>query len=187
MHIKNIILVIIVLFTASISFAQPAGLKPGEKMLPVTKLSLPEKNWFVELATKGFTVEKSGEKPGGQGIMFLATNDVTGVIMSAYFIKGPKLSNSKEVREYYWGYEKKGPLKIEEVKFTDLGDMPLFEYTVKELEGRQIDQKHYRGFIGKEDLWFDIHLSKVQYKPEEDKLFTSILKSVKISTVAATQ
>jgi hypothetical protein len=187
MHIKNIILVVIILLTSSISFAQPPGLKPGEKMSAVTKLSLPEKKWFAEIETKGFTVEKSGEKPEGQGIMFLATNKDTGVIMSVYFIKGPKLSTSKEVREYYWGYEKKGPFKIDDVKFTDFGEMPLIEYTIKEAQGMQIDQKHYRGFIAKEDLWFDIHLSKVKYKAEEEKLFTSILKSVKISAVSATQ
>ena len=182
MHTKAFILVIAIILAAAVSFAQQAGLKPGETMFPVTKLSLPGKDWFVEISTEGFTVQKSGEKPGGQGVMFLAVNEATGVVMSAYLVTAPKAGNSKDVREYYWGYEKKGPLKVEDVKMTDLGEMPLIEYTVKEAQGMQIDQKHYRGFLAKEDVWFDIHLSKVKYKPEEDKLFTSILKSVKIST-----
>jgi hypothetical protein len=140
----------------------------------------------VEVNTEGFTVQKSGEKPGGQGIMFLASNEATGVVMSAYLVKAPKAGNSKDVRAYYWGYEEKGPLKVEEVKMTDLGEMPLIEYTVKEAQGMRIDQKHYRGFLAKDDVWFDIHLSKVKYQPEEDKLFTPILKSVKINGSAAT-
>jgi hypothetical protein len=186
MRTKTFILVIAIILTASASFAQPAGLKPGDKMLPVTKLSLPGKGWFVEISTGGFTIQRSGEKPGGQGVMFLASNEADGVIMSAYLLKAPQAGNSKDVREYYWGYEKKSPLKVEAVKMTDLGEMPLIEYMVKEFQGMRIDQKHYRGFLAKEDVWFDIHLSKVKYKPEEDKLFMSILKSVKITTGVAT-
>lgn len=186
MRAKAFILVIAIILTASAAFAQQAGLKPGEKMLPMTRLALPGKGWSVEIATEGFTVQKSGEKPGGQGVMFLASNEASGVIMSVYLLKAPKAGDSKDVREYYWGYEKKGPLKVEDVKMTDLGEMPLIEYTVKEVQGMRIDQKHYRGFLAKEDVWFDVHLSKVKYKPEEDKLFTSILKSVKINTGVAT-
>lgn len=186
MHTKALILFIATILATSLSFAQQAGLKPGDKMFPVTKLALPGKDWFVEIATDGFTVQKSGEKPGGQGIMFLAANEATGVVMSAFLVKAPKAGDSKDVRAYYWGYEKDAPLKIEGMKMTDLGEMPLIEYTVKEAQGVRIDQKHYRGFIAKDDVWFDIHLSKVKYKSEEDKLFTSILKSVRINTVAAT-
>jgi hypothetical protein len=185
MRAKASILVAVVILAASAPFAQQPGLKPGEKMFPVTRLSLPGRGWFVEISTEGFTVKQSGEKPGGQGVMFLAANEATGVIMSAYLVKAQKAGGSKDVREYYWGYEKDGPLKIEEVKKTDLGEMPLIEYTVKEAQGMRIDQKHYRGFLAKDDVWFDIHLSKVQYKPEDDKLFTSILKSVKINTGVA--
>jgi hypothetical protein len=103
--------------------------------------------------------------------------------MSAYLVKAPNAGSSKDARAYYWGYEEKSPLKVEDVKMTDLGEMSLIEYTVKEFQGRRIDQKHFRGFLAKDDVWFDIHLSKVQYKPEEEKLFTSILKSGKINTV----
>jgi hypothetical protein len=185
-HTKGFVLVIAIILAASLSCDQQAGLKPGDKMFPVTKLSLPGKDWFVEVSTEGFTVQKSGEKPGGQGIMFLAFNEASGVVMSAYLLKAPKAGNSKDAREYYWGDLKNGPLKQEEVKITDLGEMPLIEYMVKEAQGKQIDQKHYRGFLAKDDAWFDIHLSKVQYKPEEDRLFTSILKSVKINTGVTT-
>jgi hypothetical protein len=186
MHTKAFILFIATILVVSLSFAQQAGLKPGDKMFPVTKLSLPGKDWFMEVNTEGFIVQKSGEKPGGQGIMFFASNETTGVVMSAYLLKAPKASSSKGVRAYYWGYEEKGPLKVEDVKMSDLGEMPLIEYTVREVQGMRIDQKHYRGFLAKDDVWFDIHLSKVKYKPEDDKLFTSTLKSVKINTVATT-
>ena len=66
------------------------------------------------------------------------------------------------------------------------GEMPLIEYTVKEAQGMRLDQQALPGVFSQGGCGFDIHLSKVKYKPEEEKLFTSTLRSVRIVSGAAT-
>lgn len=184
MHTRALHLFLTVIFTATAALAQQAGGKPAGQMPPVTSLSLPGRDWSVVINTEGFTLKQRGEKPGGQGVMFMATNEKTGVVMSAYLVRAPKAGNSRDVREYYWGYESKGPLKVEDMKMSDLGEMPLLEYTIRRARGVQIEQKYYRGFLAKDDVWFDIRLSKVKFRPGEEELFLPTLRSIKIKSGA---
>ena len=163
------------------AFPRQADLQPGARLSAVTRLSMPGGSVTAEVATEGFILRQSQIRGDGQGRMILATNEGTGVVMSIYLVRAPRPGGAREARDYYWSYEQRGPLRVEDMRMGELDGTPVLEYTVREHQGVRIDQRHYRAFWVSGDVWIDMRLTKVRFKPEEERLFTSIVRSVRIS------
>lgn len=63
---------------------------------------------------------------------------------------------------------------------SDLGELAVVEYVVKEVQGLPVKQKHVHGHLGRGDVCVEIHLSKVRFQPADASLFTAILRSVRV-------
>lgn len=162
------------------AMAAPSAAAQGQKLPDESTLGVPGNDWALRIGTEGFTLDRNQTADDGYGRMMMASNPATGVILSVYLEKAPRKGNSRDAREYYWEKSKKSPVKKDEIKLSDFGGLPIVEYFVKEFQGAQINQKSVNAYLAKDDTWIDVHLSKVQFKPEDQPLFDTILKSLKI-------
>jgi len=143
-------------------------------------LSLPNANWTLEIPANGFVIEKDQTSREGTR-EFSAINRSAGLVMSVFLEQAPSKGNSQYCREFSWGgLKKKSSLKMDDVRMSDVGEMAVLEYTVMEHEGIRVDQKHLNAYIARGHTCIDIHLSKVQFTPEDQRMFTSILAGVKL-------
>jgi hypothetical protein len=57
--------------------------------------------------------------------------------------------------------------------------MAIFEYTMAEVGGLPLNQKHLNAYIARDGIWIDIHLSKVRWQETDMPAFEAILNSVR--------
>jgi hypothetical protein len=55
------------------------------------------------------------------------------------------------------------------------------EYLIPEVQGYKLRQKHLIACTARDDVYVDVHLSKVRFRPEEEPLFVSLVESVSIA------
>ncbi|HYN14643.1 MAG TPA: tetratricopeptide repeat protein, partial [Terriglobales bacterium] len=77
--------------------------------------------------------------------------------------------------------ESLGGLGLQNVKYFTAGGMAAAEYLVPEVQGYKLRQQHLIACTAREDVYVDVHLSKTQFKQEEEPLFTSLINSVTIA------
>jgi tetratricopeptide (TPR) repeat protein len=156
-------------------------LSPAQQRSPTLALTLPDLEWALEINAPDFNVEKKTFAPMGDAIYIFATNKGKNVILSAFLEKASRNGTLKEWRDNYWNSIKKNPLKKEQVKMYDYGEMPIVEYMIPEHFGVKVNQKHLHAFLTKGNYWVHLHLSKILFKAGDEELFQPILSSVKIN------
>jgi tetratricopeptide (TPR) repeat protein len=55
--------------------------------------------------------------------------------------------------------------------------MEIVEFTIPEFHGAPVQQRNPFACLPKDDVYADIHLSKVLFKPQQEELFNSVLNS----------
>lgn len=145
----------------------------------VLNLSLPGIEWGMRLRAKGFVIQEDRVKADKMGGRIVAANEEVGMTLSIFFEKVNQRGTSLDCRRYYWNLAQESPVKKEEVKMREQGQMAIVEYLVKDIEGIPIHQKNFNAYMVRDNVWIDIHLSKIKFKPEDEALFNAILKSVK--------
>jgi tetratricopeptide (TPR) repeat protein len=119
--------------------------------------------------------------PDLEGRRILANNDKTRVILSVFLTPAQGPMDSKGLREYSWARVKKMPFKKETVKKYEAGEWAFLEYFIKDVKDfKGINQKNVFAYLVKGDTWIDYHLSKVSYKPADEKFFKNFINSVKV-------
>jgi hypothetical protein len=147
----------------------------------ITRLALPGKTWALELKTEGFKVKNHEISPDGKNLRFAAGNEKDGMIMSMFLEEAPGKGDSRAARDYYWGKIQELPYKKDNVKMYEQGQIALSEHFVKEFRGQTLDQKHIHAYLVKDDIWIDVHVSKVLFKDGDDRYFDEILDTVRIN------
>ena len=166
------ILIIFLTCPASISAQQPG---------PALTLTLPELEWAFEINAPNFHVEKSTIAPLGDATYILARNKITNVILSVFLEKTSGNGTSKECRDYYWNGNKKSPLRKDQIKMYDFGEMAIVEYIIPEYLGVKVNQKNLNACLARDGYRIDIHLSKISSNTGEEGLLQNILGTVKIN------
>ena len=64
--------------------------------------------------------------------------------------------------------------------------MEIVEYTIPELNGVPVQLRNLFACMPKDDVYVDIHLSKVLFKSQDEQLFTAVLNSAHFVSKAAT-
>ncbi len=142
------------------------------------EVSFPGKTWAVQIDSPGFTVKRNERKPDGRQYLF-AINEQTGLVLSVTLEQSPNGADPKTCSDYlHKRMQSMAPFAPSDVRYSTAGTMPVVEYLVAELEGKPLQQKNFVACTAKEDVYVDIHLSKVQFKPEDETLFTSLLGKV---------
>jgi tetratricopeptide (TPR) repeat protein len=109
----------------------------------------------------------------------MASHPKTGLNVSVTLEKSPGPASTSECVRHLQQLQK-GPFvsRGQDVNLNTTGTLPTLEYTLRELQGIRLDQKNMYACLAKDNVYADLHLSKVQYTPTDVPLFQSLLKTV---------
>ena len=76
--------------------------------------------------------------------------------------------------------EKSAPMKREQLRQYEKGGIAVVDYFVPEFRGNAIRQRTIHAYLGGSDLCAEVHLSKEQFVPDDEKLFDDVLGTVQL-------
>jgi tetratricopeptide (TPR) repeat protein len=146
------------------------------------RLSLPAKDWGVVLNLPGFAVRAVETKPDGRRYM-VAENETTNVVVSLTLEQVKPGAPASSCRESLEKKTKNAPLKIQDVRFSRLGDVDVMQYVVPEFRGQRVNQESMFACQIYDNTYIDLHVSKVNYMTADEPLFAGVLNSMHIDKV----
>jgi CRISPR/Cas system-associated protein endoribonuclease Cas2 len=174
MRRHDIIGLIFLLLFLGFSTAALAQKANGAK-LEVTMVNEP---WTVGFDIKDFSVKENRLQPDGR-VYLLAENEKTMVTLSVYLERVQGSASASGCQETQKArLDEKVEYRREKIETRQSADMEIVEYTIPEFGGVPVQQRNLFACLPKDDVYVDIHLSKVLFKPAEERLFTEILNSV---------
>ncbi len=145
-------------------------------------VTYPGKSWSLAIDLPGFRQSESDSPQGNPGrIYYFGANDATGIAVSVIMEQGRKNSTNLDCRGYYWSGLQNAPIKRSNFRTWEEGTMAYLEY-LAELPGTSIRQKNLFAFVVKENIYIQIHLSKVNFQPPDNDRFQKIMRSVGITS-----
>lgn len=158
---------------SSAARAQESG--PQPKLF----IAYPGKNWTVEIDSPGFIVQTQERKADGREYL-LARNPGTEIILSVTLEQARGGAGAKTCPGYLQKRVSSLPPQLSpvDVHALELGDMAVIEYLVPSAQGISVQQKNVVACLARDDVYADIHLSKVKFQPSDESLFTDILNRV---------
>lgn len=105
--------------------------------------------------------------------------------ISAFLQKVDFVASAEKCREEWWsgtekGYKSHG-FKMEHMNKTSDGTMARVEFLVPEFQGKKINQHSLHAYLGSSNLCAEIHLSKIDFSPDDQKLFEAVLITARLS------
>jgi tetratricopeptide (TPR) repeat protein len=165
--------------------AQDAPAAPATPVTPTTTTSdiwLPGKAWALELDGAGFTTRDNEIQPDGRRY-FLAENANTRMVVSVFLevAKAPVHPEDckHSLEEKAKSNASLASAKLKGVDYRTSGDFQILEFTLTQLDGVPKNQKNIFGCLIKEDVFVDIHISKLFFKASDQPLFDALLQSIR--------
>ncbi len=152
---------------------------------PRTILSLPGKSWGVALELQGYDISINGTKGNGRRYVMASHRD-TGVNVSATLESAGEPATTAGCIAFLEMLGK-SPLAraARDAKLTTTSTLPSLEYTVQEFQGVKLAQRHVHLCYPKDNVYMDLHLSKVQFTPADETHFRAFLDTVRIEPAPA--
>jgi hypothetical protein len=146
----------------------------------LVQMAIPGVKGVLELDV-GPTTPETSVRPDGKEVQLRAFGrpdklDITAFLQQVTFPASPD-----KCRDEWWSEGKKAPFQRDNLQETVVKDgVARVEYIVPEFQGVKVHQKNVHAYLGAGDLCAEIHLSKVAFKPDDQKLFEDLLASVKL-------
>jgi len=141
---------------------------------------LPGKPWALELDGAEFKTKANEIQADGRRY-FLAENAKTRVLVSVYLEAAKTAARPGECKHSLEEKEKRNSSLaadgLKGVAYRQSGEMQILEFTLPEADGVPTNQRNVFGCLIKDDVFVDIHLSKVFFKAADQPLFEAILQS----------
>lgn len=147
--------------------------------------SLPDTSWVLEITAPGFVVERNEMMPDGRRYV-LAHNRDSGVVVSVYLERVPREAKHADCAQYLrnWIASNGEHFQIKNVRPLKLGEVESVEFTVpfvaKELGNTKVQQENVVGCMAHDDVYADIHVSKMSLKPLEGSALQAVIQSAHI-------
>ena len=149
---------------------------------PPTFVAWPEKGLGLSIDLTGFKKDIDQVKPDGRRYL-MASHPKTGLNVSVTLEKVPTQASAQGCMEQLQLIQK-GPFvtRGKDINLNAAGEIPTLEYTLHKIQGVRLDQKNVYACMAQDNVYADIHLSKVQYTTADAPLFQSILKSLHLQS-----
>ena len=145
----------------------------------------PDAPWMVSLDGMNFDFQNQQIKPDNKSGYFLMLNEKEGMTVSLFIEPAVKCKTSAECRDFVWksGNPKWG--KVQDVVQPKIGDVSYFEFFRPIVQGQPLEIFDMYAEFVEDGYWVDLHISKVQYKKEDHKLFENFVKAVRFISKTA--
>lgn len=160
--------------------ASPGPQSPDARTADSLATSFPGKSWEVRVDSPGFAIEVNGPKADGRQYL-VANNSKTGLVLSITLEKTDGPADASTCPAYL---EKRAHslsgLGLQDIKASTVNSAAVIEYLIPKANGIPLRQKNFFLCSAKEDVFIDLHLSKVQFQPDDEALFLDVLNRVQI-------
>lgn len=150
-----------------------------------SKIQLLNEDWFLNIDLSNYKIKKNERSEKDKYLNILAMNENTGYTISIYFEPHSNGNNSLATREYYINNLNKSPLKRSQEKKHEESYKAIYEYLIEEYNGVPLNQKNINIYIATNNIWIDIHISKVLYTKEDENIFNNFINSISIEKKAS--
>lgn len=155
---------------------------------PSVSITLPSAPWTYEFDVKDFAIKVNEIQPDGRAYLD-AESKKTDVILSVFLEQvGSPATAEGCADNQKKRMEQQSPFKREQVETRVADGMNIVEYTIPDYQGAPIQQRNLFACIAKDNVYVDVHLSKILFKPKDHALFDAVLSSAhfvpKTGTVA---
>lgn len=172
----------LVLVLAAAAFGQGVG-------NDVRRLLVPGRAWAVELALPNFEVKHDALTADGRARKFRAESAGAGYVVSVTIAPAstPRVS-SGDLRDLAAERLRTEPsARRENFKTSDYKQTPTVEYLVRDFKGQLVNQRHLHAYVTRDNVWIDIHFSKALFRDGDEKLFYTVLDTLKFTGSGATR
>ena len=170
----GLIVSVLIVSIACCAFAQDAPL-PG-----ALDVWLPAKPWALALQAPGFAVKANEIQRDGRRY-FLAENGATRMIASVFLesMKSPALPG--ECKRSLQGKEKQNASLalngLKGVTYRESDGMDILEFSLPEVNGVPANQKNVFACLIKDNVFVDIHVSKILFKAADQPALDQLMQS----------
>lgn len=158
----------------------PAGAALAQAPKQTVRVAYPGKSWAVEIDSPGLTVETEERKPDGHEYLF-AKDPATGLLISITLEQSKAGADPASCPAFLQKrMDSLTQLEPQGVKTSETQNLPTVEYLLPRVGGVPLRQKNLFACTAKDDVFIDIHLSKVQFHDSDESLFTDMLSRIRI-------
>jgi hypothetical protein len=168
--------------TARAQSATMLSALPGMTMADQTRMAIPLLDVMLTLNTAGFTLVESSASEMGNGAKLFAVNPETGMVMSLFLEFTTEEGDAFAAREHYSTKMQRSPLRKTDIELSEVDGVPVVEHTVVWAEGEPMSQKNYNAYWSRNNIWVDLHLSKMDATADDDELFLATIRSVRVGS-----
>ena len=144
------------------------------------QMAIPGVKGVLELDV-GPTAPETRVRPDGKEVQLRAFGRADKLDITAFLQKVTFSASAEKCRDEWWPGTKKGPFQRDDLQETVVKDeIARVEFIVPEFKGIKVRQKNMHAYLGGGDLCAEIHLSKIDFRPEDQKLFEDFLVTVKL-------
>jgi tetratricopeptide (TPR) repeat protein len=145
-------------------------------------ISLPGKDWEVQVHATGFTLDSDQAAPGGKRRV-LESDLSRGLALSVMLEQVDHQPDLDECRQYQRDRIKAftGKFALQDVKYWDDGRMAFVQYFIPEYQGRPVKQRNLFACFSREDVFIDVHLSKTLFEPKDEVLLSGIMATIYVA------
>ena len=170
------VLPFVLVLVASLDLAAQSGAARGTQ-----RLRYADKSWMLLIDLPGFVQVEEWASSNGTRRMFRAKDSETGVIVSAFLERNPELGSHAQCREHYWAKAQRNPLERSDVTHRSTESMEIVRWMLRQFQGRAVRWQNVHAYLFKDSVCVEVHLSKVLYEPDDERLFDAVLRTVRFA------
>ncbi|HSK45652.1 MAG TPA: hypothetical protein VLA83_17380 [Candidatus Binatia bacterium] len=102
--------------------------------------------------------------------------------MTAFIQPAETPGDARTCRDTWWPQTERNIVSVAKIKDKQLREqdgVALVEYMVAKFQ-KTTNQKHVHAYLAGGDVWAEVHISKVDFKPEDQALFDAILRTLRL-------
>jgi hypothetical protein len=144
------------------------------------QMAIPGVKGVLELDV-GPTTSETRVRPDGKEVQLRAFGRPDKLDITAFLQRVTFPASAEKCRDEWWPGTKKGPFQRDNLQEKVVKDgIARVEFIVPEFKGIKVRQKNLHAYLGGGELCAEIHLSKIDFNPVDQKLFEDFLMSVKL-------
>lgn len=142
--------------------------------IPETKGAL-----VVDVGTPYWTEDISED---GREVQLKAMGRSDNLLITAFLQRVKFAASAEQCRSKWWPQTKQGAylprVDLDETAIKD--GIARVEFMVPTFRGEEIRQKNIHAYLGARDLCAEVHLSKINFRPEDQQMFEALLATVRL-------
>jgi hypothetical protein len=144
------------------------------------RLRLGNRPWVLVLPLDGFDLEPAVDRQGGEGLALAGVHEESGLVVSAFLEQTGEKLDGVGWRDRQRERIAKGPFPATKLRTYELHGLPVLQYDARRLLGRRLDQRNLNAYLARDDVWIDVHLSKVDFEKSDMRLFNDFVSGIRI-------